>query len=355
VSLCLCGEKSDREVCRLPVSSWKPFAINDQSDYLTSKAHFGEESILATAVVEGSFVNRRTFLKLGSISALCSLFAPRLVRRAAAQDDEPNYWIGSRYFIQDTVETGDLPERIWARINGSWHVYPSRELPQEFVDWNLSSRIEMLEEMLAGQMTMSYDGPHNAAVATVSRFGRGDSDFLINNAYKGMGMVPKPDRIEEIIDNLKMTQDHSMNAKLQILIGNYSDETIWDRTKQGSLELYTTPSFETHSFKNQMRNPISTVAFLDSTSYELRTITRLMHANDPTLTQDESNMVEYINTVHNYFHGGSYTSIAAVYYVIEVFDNSPGQYRPGSRVVPPLERAKGLKRPENQKLQAIGY
>jgi len=300
-------------------------------------------------------VNRRTFLKLSGLSAFGSLFIPRFVRRSAAQDDEPNYWIGSRYFIQDTVEMGDLPERIWARINGSWHVYPSRELPQQFVTWNLSSRIEMLEDMLSGQMNMSYDGPHNAAVATVSRFGRGDSDFLINNAYKGMGMVPKPDRIDEIIDLLKTTQGHSMSARLQILIGNYSDETIWDRTKQGSLELYSSAAFETHSFKNQMRNPISTVVFLDSISYELRTIARLIHPSDPTLTPDETKMVDYINTVHNYFHGGTYTSIVAVYYVIEVFDNSPGTSRAGSRVVPPLDRAKGLKRPKNQKLQAIGY
>ena len=299
-------------------------------------------------------MNRRAFLKMGGISALCSLFVPSLVRRAA-QDDEPTYWVGSRYFIQDTVETGDLPERIWARINGSWHVYPARELTQEFVDWNLSSRVEMLEDMLSGQMVMSYDGPHNAAVATVSRFGRGDSDFTINNAYKGMGMVPKPDRIDEIIDRLAATQDHSMSAKLQVLIGNYTDATIWDRTKQGSLELYSSASFETHSFKNQMRNPISTVVFLDSVSYELRTITRLMHPNDPTLTEDEAKMVEYVNAVHNYFHGGPTDIIVAIYYVIEVFDNSPGQYKAGSRIVPPLDESRGLKRSKNQKLQAIGY
>ncbi|MBN1592843.1 MAG: hypothetical protein JW941_06290 [Candidatus Coatesbacteria bacterium] len=300
-------------------------------------------------------MNRRTFLKMGGISALCSLFAPRLARRAFAQDGEPNYWIGSKYFIQDTVETGDLPERIWARIGGSWHVYPSRQLPQEFVDWNLAARVEMLEAMAGGQMTMSYDGPHNAAVATVSRFGRGDSEFTINNAYKGMGMVPRPDRIDEILDLLHATADHSLSAKLQILIGNYSDETIWDRTKQGSLELYTTAGSETHSFRNQMRNPISTVVFLDSISYELRTIARLMHPNDPTLTDDEKKMVDYVNTVHNYFHGGPTNIIVAIYYVVEVFDNSPGTYEAGYRVVPPLDRARALKSSGNKKVQAIGY
>ena len=151
---------------------------------------------------EACQMNRRSFLKLGGVSMLCSLFAPRLVRRASAQDGGPSYWAGN-YFIQDTVDTSDLPERILARIGGAWHVYPVRELPQEFLDWNLSSRVSMLEDMASGQMAMSYDGPHNAAVATFSRFGRGDSDFVINNAYKGMGMVPKPDRIDEIIDRLR--------------------------------------------------------------------------------------------------------------------------------------------------------
>lgn len=311
--------------------------------------------ILLTPAKEASAINRRTFLKLGGISTLCSLFAPRLVRRAAAQSDQPNYWVGSKYFIQDTVETSDLPERIWARINGAWHVYPSRELPEAFVDWNLSSRVGMLQDMLNGVMPSHYDGPHNAAVATYSRFGRGDSEFQVNNAYKGMGMVPKPDRIEEVIDRLKMTEGHTLNAKVQILIDNYSDETIWDRSKQGSLELYSSSAFETHSFKNQMRNPISTVAFLDSTSYELRTITRLLHHNDPTLSEDERNMLEYINAVHAYFHGGSTDNIVAVYYVIEVFDNSPGPSHAGHRVVPPLDRSRGASLPKGRKPEALGY
>ena len=300
-------------------------------------------------------MNRRTFLKLGGISTLCSLFAPRLVKRAAAQSEQPNYWIGSKYFIQDTVNTSDLPERIWARINGTWHVYPSRELPQTFVDWNLRARIKMLEDMLNGVMPSHYDGPHNAGVATYSRFGRGDSEFWVNCAYKGMGMVPKPDRIREIIDRLNMTKDHPLNAKVQILIDNYSDDTIWDRSKQGSLELYTSHAFETHSFRNQMRNPVSTVTFLDSTSYELRTITRLLHHNDPTLSEDERNMSEYINAVHGYFHGGPTDHIVAIYYVVEVFDNSPGQSHAGHRVVPPQDRSRGVSLPKGRMPEALGY
>ena len=279
-------------------------------------------------------MNRRAFLKLGGLSALGALLAPRFARRAAAQEDEPTYWIGGRYFIQDTVETNDLPERIWARIDGEWHVYPVRQLPGAFVDWNLNTRIDMLEGILSGQMPTHFDGSHNAAVATYSGFGRGDSEFRVNNAIKGMGMVPKPERIDELMDILKTTQDHSMSAKVQILINNYIDDTIWDRTKQGSLELYSSRLFETHSFTNQMRNPISNVVFLDSTSYELRTVATLLHPNNPTLTEGERTIAEYINLVHSYFHGGPTDYIATVYYVIEVFDNTPGQYRPGRRVVP---------------------
>ena len=43
---------------------------------------------------------------------------------------------------------------------------------------------------------------------------------------------------------------------------------------------------------------------------------------------------EYINLVHAYFHSGPMDNIACVYYVIEVFDNTYSNYRPGRRVVP---------------------
>jgi len=300
-------------------------------------------------------MNRRDFLKLGGLSALGALFAPRLLRARGAPEHKATYWIGGRYFIQDTVDTSDLPERIWARIDGHWHVYPVRQLPNDFVTWSIQKRIERLNKILAGEMPSHYDGPHSAAVATYSRFARGDSEFQVNNAVKGMGFIPKQERISEVTEHLRSTLGLSMYEKVQILIDNYSDRDLWDTSKHGSLELYTSRSFETHTFTNQMRNPISTVVFLDSTSYELRTVARLIHPNDPTLCEDERAIAEYINLVHAYFHGGPTDHIATVYYVIEVFDNSPGQSRPGSRVVPPLRNQRPARSIRSNEARPIGY
>jgi len=111
---------------------------------------------------------------------------------------------------------------------------------------------------------------------------------------------------------------------------------IYDRTKQVSLELYSTPNFETHSFLNQMTDPGVSIVFLDFPSYELRCITQLLHPKDPKLTKYEKNVVEYINRIHDYFHGASpRKSIGVIYHVIEVFDNTPGRAR-GKRVVPSM-------------------
>jgi hypothetical protein len=111
---------------------------------------------------------------------------------------------------------------------------------------------------------------------------------------------------------------------------------FFDRTKQVSLELYTTPEFETHTFINEMSDPGVSIVFLDFPSYELRAIAQLIHPLDPGLTPYEKDVVDYINTIHDYFHSRSpRPSIGVIYHITEVFDNTPGQAR-GKRIEPPL-------------------
>ncbi|MDO9069272.1 MAG: hypothetical protein Q7W05_12535, partial [Deltaproteobacteria bacterium] len=62
----------------------------------------------------------------------------------------------------------------------------------------------------------------------------------------------------------------------------------------------------------------------------------LIDFNDSNLIEYQLQVVDYVNGIHDYFHGAApRKSIVAVYHVIEVFDNSPGKAR-GKRVVPPL-------------------
>ena len=190
--------------------------------------------------------------------------------------------------------------------------------------------------MKSGKMP-GWSGSHNAAVATYG-WNRGDSRFTLNNAIKGTGLCPRPDKLDMMIEKLKSTQELDHSEKFKTFEWMYTHPEIWDRKKLVSLELYATPDFETHTFLNQMQNPISSVVFLDIPSYELRAIAQLMHSKDPGLTEYEKKIVQYINTIHTYMHSHFKAIVPAViYHIIEEFDNSPsgkaGKTKRGIRVI----------------------
>jgi hypothetical protein len=251
-------------------------------------------------------------------------------------------WSG--WFHQDNIDVSRLKEGVVrARIEGQWQELKVVELPQDFCDWNFGRRREQLaayKKMLAGpenEMTRpEVAGPHNAIVASHG-MKRKDSDFAINNAVKGTGWLPRSEKLAEMTALLKKTWNDSLDRKLELLESLYTEATgNYDRTKQASLELYSTPGFETHTFLNQMTDPGVAMVFLDlPKSYELRCVAQMLHPDDPGLSEYERQVVEYINLVHDYFHGAApRRSIGVIYHVVQVFDNSPGKWR-GQRIVPP--------------------
>lgn len=254
-------------------------------------------------------------------------------------------WKG--WFHQDNIDLSKYAEGvIKAKVEGKWQDLKVVNLPQGFLDWNFSRRREQLAEikkMLTGEgmgMGMARPeiaGPHNAIVASQGAK-RKDSDFDLNNAVKGTGWLPRPEKLPDMIALLKSTWNDSMDKKVALLESLYTNETgIYDVTKQASLELYSQPSFETHTFLNQMVDPRVAVVFLDlPKSYELRCVVQMLHPDDPGLTEYERNVVDYINLVHDYFHGQApRKSIGVIYHVVQVFDNSPGRMK-GKRIVPEL-------------------
>lgn len=255
-------------------------------------------------------------------------------------------WAG--WFHQDVVDVSRLKEGvIRGKIGGQWQELKVVSLPDDFCEWNFGKRREQLQ-FIARMMAMpeagmgsmlrpEVSGPHNAMVASHGNQ-RKDSEFDINNAVKGTGWLPKPEKLPEMIAWLRQTGDDSMAGKLARLESLYTKATdVYDRTKQVSLELYAQPNFETHTFLNQMADPGVAVVYLDlPKSYELRCVAQMLHPDDPGLSDYEQQVVEYVNLIHDYFHGQSpRKSIAVIYHVVQVFDNSPGRMR-GRRVVPPL-------------------
>lgn len=248
----------------------------------------------------------------------------------AVQINPDSFWKDG-YCVQTTCKTPEADSGvISAKVNGEWKDYKLAEYPEAFMEWNVGSRLDMLaqiKDMMMGKEGAgppALDGPHNGVVATYG-FKREDTLFDLNNAVKGMGFLPKREKIKEIIALLEDTHDDPMPKKLGVLESLYQDaENNFALDKQVSLELYSQPKFMTQSFLNQMTNPVCTIVYMDIPSYKLKTISRLLHPDDPNLSEYEQDIVKYINEIHSYFHGEfSINFLATIYYTVEVFDNSP--------------------------------
>jgi hypothetical protein len=254
---------------------------------------------------------------------------------------ERGRWTG--WFHQDVVDASRLADGIIrAKIEGRWEDLEIVELPDDFLEWNYKSRLKQLAEFREMFRTRemkapTLSGPHDGIVASHGTK-RKDSYFSVNNAVKGIGWLPRADKLEEISELLEQTWEEPVERKLAILESLYQRGVeLFDRTKQTSLELYARPNFETHTFLNQMVDPGVALVFLDlPESYELRCVVQMLHPDDPKLTDDERKAVDYINMVHDYFHGRMpWKSIGVLYHVVQVFDNSPPKGR-GRRIVPAL-------------------
>jgi hypothetical protein len=275
-------------------------------------------------------------MALLSGSSSTGLMGYREAKAGPAQPPRESYWNDQGYFVDANVDASRWEEGIVrARTDGDWKEYYIRMLDQGFTRWNLQARIAVL----SGGM-MCLDGPHSAALATYGA-NRGDSNFSLNNTFKGFGFVPRAERLDDVIDTVTTNWTASMTTKATILTGFYQDTGMWDFRLLGSLELYTTPLFETHSFLNQMANPQATIAWLAIPgAYEVRAVPRLIHPMDPNVPGDDWKRVRWINMIHDFYHGGPFptapSNIAAIYYVVEEFDNSPTPGPMGVRQVPPL-------------------
>ncbi|NOQ21318.1 MAG: hypothetical protein GQ565_01535 [Candidatus Aegiribacteria sp.] len=287
-------------------------------------------------------LNRRQFLgkagKLGG-AALLSSFAGKALAGEWEQGME-EFWTDGT-FKQDTVDASREAEGIVrALIDGTWEEFSTLQLPQPFMDWNLSARLEMLENismMFSGEggSPPSLAGPHNAAMATWGG-SRADSRLEINNAFKGMGMCPARLIIKDLLAEMEELMSGGMGPRLQYLMNLYSDAANFDLTKMISLELYSTPEFETHTFINLMERPTTSLVFLDDKSYEVRGIGQLVAPGDTEAGDYAVDIVKYTNMAHTLFHGDFprlYPGILV--HVTAVFDNTPGTGR-GVRIAPPL-------------------
>ena len=280
-------------------------------------------------------MDRRSFLKtLGFLAPVVVFFGkiPKLLWSGKLEKGTKNFWKNGD-FVQPSVDmSGYKKGLIKARIDNEWQEFNIRSASKDFMEWNMTKRIEFLEHIKTGKMP-GFGGPHSGAVATYG-LGRLDSRFTLNNAIKGIGLAPKDENIDAAIKRLRDTYESPMKEKMDVLKSFYENADFVDWRKQTSLELYATPDFETHTFLNVMDNPVATLVFLDIPSLELRTIVRIVHPDDKSALPSERKLLEFVNLAHSYMHG-EFPRLypLLLFYIVEEFDNTPGRKR-GIRVVP---------------------
>lgn len=263
---------------------------------------------------------------------------------ATAKAVNPEDFWKDGYCVQSSAETPvNGAKSIRAKVDDEWMELPLADFPDTFWQWSRSRRMEYLEifrEMLTkgpqANRQPQLSGPHNGMVATYGA-ARKDSQFKLNNAVKGMGFCPGEDRIGEMIELLEKNMDASLAEKLDILDRLYQGaEQNFAPNRLVSLELYSEPGYNTQTFINQMVNPACVTVFLDIPTYKIKQIARLLHPEDPALTQYEKQAVRYVNLMHSFFHGEFPRDyIAVIYYNVEIYDSSPGREDArGTRISP---------------------
>jgi len=270
---------------------------------------------------------------------LVVFFSTQLLAKEKIEIEDGHYgeafWDGNT-FVQRCVDASKLDEnKITAFVDGAWQEFELTNFPDMFMSWSIKERLGTLERITKGERP-NLEGPHNAIVATYG-YRREDSRFRVNNAIKGCGFLPKREKIKEINLMLAETDTLHFMKKLEILTGMYENaDSIFDLNKQVSLELYASPERGTQTFLNQMTDPTSVMVFMAIPTFKLKTIAYLLHPENPDLTDYEKDVIEYINSIHSYFHGEfSQEFIAVIYNVIEVYNSSPGNNNGrGTLIVP---------------------
>lgn len=299
-------------------------------------------------------IDRRTFLRgagggavllagalLPSAHGSLAGCAPRPVNEP---EESQGWWKdGGRYFVQDSVDSSRQAEGvIRARVDGRWQTFRTVALPRSFVEWSLGERRARLETLARGEFhTRDLAGPHNACVATYGGPLRPGSLMSLNTAYKGMGWCPRPELLDTVLGRLRDEGGEprsqaeymaTMRRKAQVLGELYARPELYDLHKQVSLELFTTWAYSTHTFLNMMANPVASASFLAYPTFELRAIPQLLHPDDPGLTPQERKIVQYVNRIHSYVHGGEQVFSACIYHVIEVYDDTPAPRGKGRKL-----------------------
>ncbi len=132
-------------------------------------------------------------------------------------------------------------------------------LPLEFLEWQRDTRLSLFRTVTSKGLGNVRTMPSHLAV-----IGTTDPDGSVNLATKGIGLVPKPDRIEAFTSTFRAaaekrgheTRGATLEERIRTLLSFYSEVDNFDDSRLGGLEI-----FEGMTYDNLRNDPRASLLF----------------------------------------------------------------------------------------------
>lgn len=207
------------------------------------------------------------------------------------------------------------------------------ELPDMFLQWQLSSRGTLFMQHMAHGDRVARFQAHLPILVTVSSGGA----FPFHTANKGTGLLPREEYIEQDIRGLRdlfqRSQDkgwrESLRERVAFMSALYADPGHWSRQCLGSLEI-----FLGQSYLNLQRDPRVSLHYTgappDYPSFQINAVAQVIGEEDPPY--------QYLFWARQLFEYDSFHiqqpdyPSGYLFWPCEVFDKSPNSAQAGQRI-----------------------
>ncbi|MBN2154348.1 MAG: hypothetical protein JW839_23030 [Candidatus Lokiarchaeota archaeon] len=147
---------------------------------------------------------------------------------------------------------------IEAMVGGEKRTFAAMELPRPFLEWQSEARMRMFKAMTQGGAGQVRVQPAHLPVLATWDAGDGAGDFPVNLSTRGMGILPKADKLAHYTSSLERARAESagrpiqetLPARLRAMEAFYVNVDNFDTRLLGGLDI-----FEGQTAKNMEHNP----------------------------------------------------------------------------------------------------
>jgi hypothetical protein len=170
-------------------------------------------------------------------------------------------------------------DSIRVTVDHQDYSFNKEQLPQPFLEWQSTARMEMIKTLQkSGPGAVKSQPAHLPVLASWN-----DGFFSINLATRGVGLLPKKDKVERYIHLFEQAVEESQNdpweetlERRMCALGEfYCDEMSFDAWMLGGLEI-----FDGQTLQNLQSNPLCALLFTGEAprypSYQFNAVAELI-------------------------------------------------------------------------------